>query len=354
MSQSGFEWGLQFVSWEAERVTQGRWRGVDQIPAELRECKRLRSLRLSNQALERLENLPESLEELVVAGNRLMGLDGLPSGLRVLRANNNRICWLDSLPGGLLELNLAGNDLMTWLPVLPPALVVLCVQGCGLMALPELPATLRDLAAGSNPIMIWPRLPTGLKILLADETGMAANDHLPQLPAGLEFLDISDNSLAAVPCFGCCGGASGCRGCFPPALQRLDVSQNPLAALPPLPRLRSLDVHGTALRELPSLPSSLLRLSVSSNIPPAPLPPFLQSFNLDCMSSTDFRPWARFLPPYLIVVPVACWVALAAAINSGRRAAARRGQDRALASLVVRSRLRQAVPEVTCLVQQYL
>lgn len=356
MSQSGFEWGLQFVSWDAEGVTQGRRLGIDRIPAELRQCKRLRSLRLSNQALERLENLPESLKELVVAGNRLMGLDGLPSGLRVLRANNNRIVWLDSLPEGLLELNLAKNDLMTWLPTLPPTLVVLRVQGCGLMALPELPATLRELAVGSNPITIWPQLPAGLKTLSADNTGMAVKDpeDLPQLPAGLEFLNISNNSLPALPCFGRCSWTNGCRGCLPSTLQRLDVSRNPLNALPPLPRLRSLDVHGTNLRELPPLPSSLLRLSISWHISPAPLPPFLQMFVVDYLKSTNPRPWTRFLPPYLTIVSVATWIELTNAINSGCRAAARRGQDRALASLVVRGRLRQAVPEVTRLVQQYL
>lgn len=112
------------------------------------------SLDLSDLGLSSLPELPTSLQELIISGNKLTILPTLPPSLLVLKAANNLLTTLPELPPTLRLLDVANNQLMT-LPELPAQLRLLNVTQ---NQLTELPESITDMVsnsvvyAGKNPL----------------------------------------------------------------------------------------------------------------------------------------------------------------------------------------------------------
>ncbi|MGR6332085.1 hypothetical protein ACU5TV_03230 [Escherichia coli] len=148
-----------------------------------------------------------------------------------------------------LELELA-NLMLTSLPELPAGLEKLDVSGNQLCSLPVLPAGLEKLDVSGNQLCSLPVLPTGLEELYVRRNLL---DSLPVLPASLEKLDVSRNRLCSLPV-------------LPAGLVMLDVSNNQLSGLPALPAgLVTLDVRFNLMSSLPELPGYMRTLNVSNN-----------------------------------------------------------------------------------------
>ncbi len=94
-----------------------------------------------------------------------------------------------------LELELA-NLMLTSLPELPAGLEKLDVSGNQLCSLPVLPAGLEKLDVSGNQLCSLPVLPTGLEELYVRRNLL---DSLPVLPDGLKKLDVSRNRLCSLP-----------------------------------------------------------------------------------------------------------------------------------------------------------
>lgn len=149
-----------------------------------------------------------------------------------------------------LELELA-NLMLTSLPELPAGLEKLDVSGNQLCSLPVLPTGLEELYVRRNLLDSLPVLPDGLKKLDVSRNRLCS---LPVLPAGLVMLDVSNNQLSGLPE-------------LPGYMRTLNVSNNQLIHLPVLPlRLKVLDVSHNQLTSLPDrLPSGLEMLNVCWN-----------------------------------------------------------------------------------------
>ncbi|URV18694.1 hypothetical protein NBY12_11635 [Escherichia coli] len=148
-----------------------------------------------------------------------------------------------------LELELA-NLMLTSLPELPAGLEKLDVSGNQLCSLPVLPAGLEKLDVSGNQLCSLPVLPTGLEELYVRRNLL---DSLPVLPDGLKKLDVSRNRLCSLPV-------------LPAGLVMLDVSNNQLSGLPALPAgLVTLDVRFNLMSSLPELPGYMRTLNVSNN-----------------------------------------------------------------------------------------
>ena len=161
---------------------------------------------------------------------------------------------------------------------LPPNLKYLDVSYCGWLGNGILPASLEGLTIRSAGINTLPELPASLKYLDVSNDGTGAPDNtisqLPALPAGLKFLNCFGNRLTNLPT-------------LPPALTYLNCSGNynystntfitNLPALPPL--LDTLDCNNE-LSEMPALPSSLtfLRCAGGTMTSLPALPPALKTF----------------------------------------------------------------------------
>ncbi|HHJ3912126.1 TPA: hypothetical protein ACQJTW_000442 [Escherichia coli] len=148
-----------------------------------------------------------------------------------------------------LELELA-NLMLTSLPELPAGLEKLDVSGNQLCSLPVLPTGLEELYVRRNLLDSLPVLPAGLKKLDVSRNRLCS---LPVLPAGLVMLDVSNNQLSGLPA-------------LPAGLVMLDVSNNQLSGLPALPAgLVTLDVRFNLMSSLPELPGYMRTLNVSNN-----------------------------------------------------------------------------------------
>lgn len=122
----------------------------------------------------------------------------------------------------------------------------LILKGFSLKSLPELPASLVVLDLSNNQF-----------------------SELPTLPKSLLSLDISHNILSSV---------SG----WPPKLMELDVSANFLSSLPAFPRtLKSIDVSDNALLDLPDLPLCL-RILLANNNQLTRFPTSVMALDLTC------------------------------------------------------------------------
>lgn len=231
-------------------------------------------------------------------------------------------------PRGLQELRLmyaTGNVLELLRAALAPP--------CALVRLEvRIPAAIRA------EIDHLPPLPPALKTLDV----IADIRELPELPAGLQKLRINSDVLTGLPTLPASLRSLSTEGCrrlqnisgLPPGLRSLIASSHARVRDRELPP--GLEVLRCRFIEWP-LPNTLRWLQAPAHQLPAELPPLLESLQLCGDTDLPLPP----LPPYLtrLLTFSSQHRPLEAEVNSGRRAAARRHQDRTWAPLVVRRRL---------------
>ncbi|EOT8734764.1 hypothetical protein ACQWZB_004654 [Escherichia coli] len=167
-----------------------------------------------------------------------------------------------------LELELA-NLMLTSLPELPAGLEKLDVSGNQLCSLPVLPTGLEELYVRRNLLDSLPVLPAGLKKLDVSRNRLCS---LPVLPAGLKHLNVGGNNLFR---------STGLE--LPTGLEELDVRRNWLDSLPVLPAgLKHLYVCKNQLCSLPVLPAGLVTLDVRFNLMSSlpELPGYMRTLNV--------------------------------------------------------------------------
>lgn len=130
--------------------------------------------------------------KLDISFERLVHLE--INGLTLRCQNNNGNISTYSIKG-ITELWCSYNQLRT-LPVLPNGLKVLVCGNNQLLALSELPETLRELHCENNQLQSLPTLPNGLKVL---DCGINQLLALPALPNGLRKLHCRNNQLPSLP-----------------------------------------------------------------------------------------------------------------------------------------------------------
>lgn len=186
-----------------------------------------------------LDQLPDNTTEIDVS-NKAIG--GLPSLIRfvhleTLKCSNNIIESLPELPESLLRL-FCGDNPINHLRQLPSNLQILsCVQ-THITELPPLPETLTHLYC-SNCMLSgeFPRLHEGLKVL---NFSMNRITSITNLPSTLEELFCSQNRLTALPVP------------LPPQLTLLYCHRNRLVEIPPLPNsITNLSCYENNLRNIP-------------------------------------------------------------------------------------------------------
>ncbi len=211
-------------------------------------------INLSHRSLDSVPPLPSDTKVLILAHNSIQDWTHLPEGLAVLDIEEIGITELPpNLPATLVDLNLSGNRLGASL-VLPAALKRLAIGRNGLTELPRFPAGLQELLVHQNRIQTLPAgLPSGLQLLDVSDNRLTA---LPDdLPANLKLLLARHNHLTQLP------------EVLPAQLEELDVSWNRLRSLPALPdTLRVLEVGNNGLDALPdALPSGMEMIAAAYN-----------------------------------------------------------------------------------------
>jgi len=183
-----------------------------------------------------------NVDTILAQSSQINYMPAYPPNLKALWIG---VSQLDSvygpLPATLEHLDVSYNHSIKYLPSLPAGLVFLDFSNDSILSLPPLPVTLSILDAGQNQLDSLPSLPPALI------TMYVGNNHIPSIPA------------------------------LPPLLEVLSANNNPITSLPTLPpHVRSLGVHGTNITCLPILPSGLNFLDIGNtaitclpNHPPA-------------------------------------------------------------------------------------
>ncbi len=259
---------------------------IDNVPPNLPDT--LEELDISGNRISRLTGLPPNLRILNCSGNYMKDLSGipdsvihiqcslnlmtriayshLPSNLNYLICNHCEITELPELPSTLLTLDCANNSSLARLPTLPQTLVSISCCACNLAELPTLPDTMIDLLCDNNVINVLPdELPTALRYLSCESNEITA---LPSiLPSKLRFLRCGHNSITQLPN-------------LPTTLEYLNCDNNLLTWLPELPvALTHLNCSNNKLLVFASVISGAMsELDCSNNPELRWLPPISQNY----------------------------------------------------------------------------
>ncbi len=230
-------------------------------------------LECSNNQLETLPTLPQTLTTLSCYNNKLKTLHTLPQTLTTLWCSRNKLTTLPTLPQTLINLDCDDNQLeqlpilpqlltnlhcsknqLKELPILPLTLTYLDCAKNQLQILPTVPLTLTDLECSNNQLQILPTLPLTLTYL---QCGGNQLKTLPTLPQTLKTLWCSNNKLTILPT-------------VPLTLTDLYCGNNPLTSMPNLLHLSSLEISVYQLMLIKyrreDAVSSVLRSNIENNI----------------------------------------------------------------------------------------
>lgn len=217
------------------------WKKLNPSPSEDREefvsrviyCMATHSklLDVSNLGITFLPPLPDSITELNASYNKLIAISDLPKTLKKLTIWSNQIIYLpEDLPAELEILN-AGNNLISYIPSLPKKLQKLDLSYNNLETIIALPDTVTTFIANTNNIK---------KIF--------------SFPASMKTLEIANNELKYLPN-------------FPENTTKINVGRNKLTAIPPLPKkIYSLNFSHNLVTQAPVLPTSLREIDARFNM----------------------------------------------------------------------------------------
>lgn len=234
---------------------------------------KLETLKVQNHQISRLGKLPSTLRVLHLANTDVSDLTGLPSSLRTLHLEGPSIKNLDGLPGTLLSLTLTGTSVSD-LKSLPPSLQELNLFNNSRLQFTseDLPPLLtrmildnRSWTTLRNPRYLtsltfrasdwresdWPQLaelPRNLRLLgLLNAFGPPLED----LPPELEILDLTGYRRPQIASLR-----------YLKNLKRLEIDFSDVVQMPDLPvHIESLNLGGSKIRTLPTLPTGLTELS---------------------------------------------------------------------------------------------
>lgn len=139
------------------------------------------TLDISCQGIERLENLPDSLESLDCDNNEITRIENLPTSLREFICHLNKITRLENLPNSLRVLECSFNRIER-LENLPDSLHQLYCDGTHISRLENLPKSLHTLQFCDNEITKLENLPLGLEVFfIGQKDEMEEISHIDEL-----------------------------------------------------------------------------------------------------------------------------------------------------------------------------
>ena len=193
----------------------------------------LEKLNASNNMINTIIHLPETLKKLNISNNNITVLDNLPINLNSLDTSSNKIHTIyDDIINlvSLTEINLCNNNLSK-IPMFNNQLLILDISKNNLSSIENLPDSLIELDISKNEIVNIDSMPPKLEKIIAYLNNISC---VTIFPNTLKYIDISYNELIWI---------AEC----PPNLEYLDVSSN---------KLKTININ---------FPQSLHTLDVSEN-----------------------------------------------------------------------------------------
>lgn len=177
------------------------------------------SLSVKNNGLSILPILSSNLEFLDCSNNNLANLPLLPNSLKVLMCSQNILTSLACFSSNTIITTIfCDSNSITTLSSLPQTVAALNCSHNNLTSLPFL-QNLNMLICSFNSLSSLPTLSNNLAILLCDNNTLTS---LPTLPTTLAELNCSNNNIATLPT-------------LPASLEKLNCSHNQLTSLSNIP-----------------------------------------------------------------------------------------------------------------------
>ena len=157
---------------------------------------KLKRLECRYNFIDRVDNLPDSLEYLDLTDNfNILSLPALPGLLKEMYVSRMSLNGLPALPDSLKILNCSGNFIRQ-LPSLPGSLTDLNCSANYLQHLPALPLSLKNLDCSYDSLLSLPSLHQGLKTVNCKSNLLSV---LPALPSSLLSMDCRLNNIYCIP-----------------------------------------------------------------------------------------------------------------------------------------------------------
>lgn len=156
-------------------------RRLRELP-DLSRFENLRVLDCSNNNIQRIRNLPDTLEQLICSNNIITTIHRLPDNLQIFICDNNDLIRLPPFPDYLNIIQCSNNDLTT-LPALPNGLTVLDCSRNRIAHLPALPDSLNVLKCNNNHLEEIITFPRHLEVVNCSNnilTDIPAHEHVAQ------------------------------------------------------------------------------------------------------------------------------------------------------------------------------
>ena len=129
--------------------SEGKLTHIENIPQKLPQ---IRLLHCTNNLLKNVENLPSTLEELILDGNELVEIDlSVLDNLKILSLNHNRLTTLENFPETLEELHVSFNQLTQLNFASAHLLKVLNISNNSILRVENLPNSVIELNMDNNP-----------------------------------------------------------------------------------------------------------------------------------------------------------------------------------------------------------
>lgn len=229
------------------------------------------------QSLQGIEYF-DNIDTLICSNNLgLTDLENLPSRLKYLKAVGTGVVNITQLPVSLTYLNLDFNYSLISIAALPPNLKIATIQSCRVIeSWPAIPSAVTSFSCGGNLNMTNPNLgalPSTLTFLKCFYVNMTA---LPAFPQGLKTFEVNYTYVTEIPTIPNSVTKATISSCnsltvlptIPSSMITLEWNFNTaISSLPVLPStLRTLVCSGNNYTTLPSLPSGLKRLTCDRNL----------------------------------------------------------------------------------------
>lgn len=183
--------------------------------------KKCLRLEISHNRISVLENLPENLLGLEAARTGIEKVDEkcIPDCLESMNLTDNKLKEIGKL-GHVKMLDLSHNEMLGDISELNNEIVELDCSHCAIKTIEEgkFPPKVVKLIAFKNPLSCVKTLQASLRIV---DISYCELKEFPKLCNGLEQLDISHNSITTIP------DPENDQNAYPVTLYKLDISHNP-------------------------------------------------------------------------------------------------------------------------------
>ena len=157
--------------------------------------KNLKRVILNTNKIETLENIPDSVIELVIANNNISHIKELPKKLEQLHVSHNKLKSIEKMPNTITRLDIGHNIDIERIVNLPESLERFIANDCSIEYIKSFPKNLIEIVLDNNRLESLPNLPNKLRTLNIKNNPIYT---LPTMPATIEYIAYDEPDVPGI------------------------------------------------------------------------------------------------------------------------------------------------------------